>query len=264
MRSATALTATVSLDEILSRPDVWCADRLATAPIPTVASGFAELDAELPGGGWPRGALTEILVERVGIGECSLLLPALARMRAENRWLLLIAPPYRINGPAWVNGGVDLSRLVVVAPNHAQDALWAAEHALASGVFGALLYWKSGIDARQVRRLQVAAAGHDTLACLLRPAREQAESSPASLRLSLAAGAEDTLDVRLLKRRGPPCNRTLHLAAPRPLQRPLKWPLNSHEADESRFPQHDPSAIPLARPPSALPFARSQRPAAVA
>ena len=108
MRSATALTATVSLDEILSRPDVWCADRLATAPIPTVASGFAELDAELPGGGWPRGALTEILVERVGIGECSLLLPALARMRAENRWLLLIAPPYRINAPAWANGGVDV------------------------------------------------------------------------------------------------------------------------------------------------------------
>ena len=135
---------------------------------------------------------------------------------------------------------------------------------LIMGVFGALLYWKSGIDARQVRRLQVAAAGHDTLACLLRPAREQAESSPASLRLSLAAGAEDTLDVRLLKRRGPPCNRTLHLAFPRPLQRPLKWPLNSHEADEPRFPQDIQSAIPLARPASALPFARSQRPAAVA
>lgn len=260
MRNTAAFNATVSLDEILSRPDVWCADRLAMAPIPTVASGFAELDAELPGGGWPRGALTEILAERVGIGECSLLLPALARMRAENRWLLLIAPPYRINGPAWVNGGIDLSRLVVVAPNRAQDALWAAEHALASGVFGAVLYWKSGIDARQVRRLQVATAGHDTLACLLRPAREQAESSPASLRLSLAPGVEDTLDVRLLKRRGPPCSRTLHLAVPRPLNRPLK----SHEADEPRFPPHNPSAIPLARPASALPFARSQRPAAVA
>ena len=264
MRNTAAFNATVSLDEILSRPDVWCADRLATAPIPTVASGFAELDAELPGGGWPRGALTEILVERVGIGECSLLLPALAQMRAENRWLLMIAPPYRINGPAWANGGVDLSRLVVVAPNRAQDALWAAEQALASGVFGAVLYWKSGIDARQVRRLQVAAAGNDTLVCLLRPAREQAESSPATLRLSLAAGVEEALDVRLLKRRGPPCTRTLHLAVPRPLKLPLKWPLKSHEADEPRFPHNIQSAIPLARPASALPFARSQRPAAVA
>ena len=260
MRSATAFNAAVSLDEILSRPDVWCADRLATAPIPTVTSGFTELDAELPGGGWPRGSLTEILVERVGIGECSLLLPALDRMRAEQRWTLLIAPPYRIHGPGWANGGVDLSRLVVVAPNRAQDALWAAEHALASGVFGTVLYWKSGIDARQVRRLQVAAAGHDTLACLLRPAREQAESSSATLRLLLSAGAEDTLDVRLLKRRGPPCNRTLHLAVPRPLNRPLRL----HEADEPRFPQDIQSAIPLARPASALPFARSQRPAAVA
>ena len=263
MRSAAAFNATVSLDEILSRPDVWCADQLATAPIPTVASGFAELDAELPGGGWPRGSLTEILVERVGIGECSLLLPALDQMRAEQRWTLLIAPPYRIHGPGWTNGGVDLSRLVVVAPNRAQDALWAAEHALASGVFGTVLYWKSGIDARQVRRLQVAAAGHDTLACLLRPAHEQAESSSATLRLLLSAGAEDTLDVRLLKRRGPPCGRTLHLAIPRPLKRSLEVSPR-REAHESRRTQNASTAPALARPASALPFARSQRPAAVA
>ena len=261
MRSATAFNAAVSLDEILSRPDVWCADRLATAPIPTVTSGFTELDAELPGGGWPRGSLTEILVERVGIGECSLLLPALDRMRAEQRWTLLIAPPYRIHGPGWANGGVDLSRLVVVAPNRAQDALWAAEHALASGVFGTVLYWKSGIDARQVRRLQVAAAGHDTLACLLRPAREQAESSSATLRLLLSAGAEDTLDVRLLKRRGPPCSRTLHLAIPRPLKRSPEMP-PWREAHDSRLTQDATPA--LARPASIRPFARSQRPAAVA
>ena len=150
MRSATAFNAAVSLDEILSRPDVWCADRLATAPIPTVTSGFTELDAELPGGGWPRGSLTEILVERVGIGECSLLLPALDRMRAEQRWTLLIAPPYRIHGPGWANGGVDLSRLVVVAPNRAQDALWAAEHALASGVFGTVANLHDFLFAQQL------------------------------------------------------------------------------------------------------------------
>ena len=72
-----------SLAEILARPDVWCADRLASAEIPAVSSGFAALDAELPGGGWPRGALTEILVDHVGLGECSLVLPALGKMCEE-------------------------------------------------------------------------------------------------------------------------------------------------------------------------------------
>ena len=90
-----------SLAEILARPDVWCADRLASAEIPAVSSGFAALDAELPGGGWPRGALTEILVDHVGLGECSLVLPALGKMCEEGRWSLLVAPPHRLHGPAW-------------------------------------------------------------------------------------------------------------------------------------------------------------------
>ncbi|MCF8175433.1 MAG: hypothetical protein K9K30_09360 [Burkholderiaceae bacterium] len=38
-------------------------------PAPTFASGFLRIDAELPGGGWPRGALTELLAEHEGIGE---------------------------------------------------------------------------------------------------------------------------------------------------------------------------------------------------
>ena len=49
-----------ALAEVLARPDVWRGDRCAVAPLPAVPSGFGALDAELPGGGWPRGALTEL------------------------------------------------------------------------------------------------------------------------------------------------------------------------------------------------------------
>lgn len=254
MRNAAALNAIVSLDEILARPDVWCADHLATATIPTIASGFAELDAELPGGGWPRGSLTEILTDRVGFGECSLLMPAFARMRADDRWSLLVAPPHQINAPAWAACGIDLSRLVIVSPTRPHDALWATEHALSSGAFGMVLCWKAGIDARQVRRLQVAVAGCDTLAFLFRPGREKPESSAATLRLLLSAGASGALNVELLKRRGPPCGRTLRLAVPRP----MKW-REDHEFQGSKG-----SSPTLARTSPAAPFARSQRPVAVA
>lgn len=44
---------------------------------PIIKTGFIDLDKALPGGGWQTGTLTELLVERSGIGEFSLLLPAL-------------------------------------------------------------------------------------------------------------------------------------------------------------------------------------------
>ena len=99
------------LAEVLARPDVWRGDRLASAPLPAVASGHAALDAELPGGGWPRGALTELLVDGPGLGELSLLLPALAAVRGEGGWSLVVGAPYPLHAPAWSAAGVDLARL---------------------------------------------------------------------------------------------------------------------------------------------------------
>ncbi|MFT3850000.1 MAG: translesion DNA synthesis-associated protein ImuA [Propionivibrio sp.] len=248
MRNTAALAAAVSLDEILARADVWCADQLASAALPTLASGFAALDAELPGGGWPRGALCEILADAVspgtnrsvGIGELSLLMPALARMRAEGRWSLLVAPPFRPNGPALAAFGVDLARLAVVTPAQSREIAWAIEHALASGAFGCVLGWCTGIDARQLRRLQVAVAGHDTLAFLFRPLNEQIGASPAPLRLALSAGPGGTLGVDLLKRRGPPCARTLLLDVARPRIRSA----GHHGTSIGRHEEESPDAVP--------------------
>ena len=79
-----ALPLPVALADVLARGDVWRGDTLASLPEATIPSGYPELDAELPGGGWPRGGLSEFLVERSSVGELSLLLPALASLsRAE-------------------------------------------------------------------------------------------------------------------------------------------------------------------------------------
>ena len=236
----------VALDEVLARPDVWCGDRLARAAIPTVSSGFAELDAELPGGGWPRGTLIELLADRVGIGEFSLLMPALARLREEARWSVLVAPPHALNGPALAACGIDLARLAVVAPTRTRDALWAVEQALSSGIPGTVLCWAKQIEAAHVRRLQVAASGSTTLTFLFRPGRAKTESSAATLRLDLSAGPSGRLGVNLLKRRGPPSRRMLYLDVPRPVK--------LQEDDEST----------VARAPSSPASARSQRPVALA
>ena len=42
------LTATIALADVLSRPDVWRANTLASAAIPAQPRGFASLDDELP------------------------------------------------------------------------------------------------------------------------------------------------------------------------------------------------------------------------
>ncbi len=293
MRNTAALATPVSLDEILARADVWCADQLATAALPTLASGFPMLDEELPGGGWPRGALCEILSDAVagsaastasaarsgiGIGEFSLLMPLLKQMRAEGRWSLLIAPPFSPNGPALSAFGVDLARLAVVNPEQAKEISWAMEHALSSGAFGCVLAWSARIDARQIRRLQVAAAGHDTLAFLFRPLSERASASSAPLRLALSTAAGGMLGVDLLKRRGPPCTRTLLLDVARPAIRTRTCEENRsvQSGDERTNPTPRPAhlravrstrhapRISLARAVSSGVAAGSVRPASVA
>ncbi|HEX8962945.1 MAG TPA: SOS cell division inhibitor, partial [Rhodocyclaceae bacterium] len=88
------------LAEALARPDVWLGDRLAAASLPTLPSGFAALDAALPGGGWPRGALTELLVDGVGLGELELLMPALRAAEAAEEPVLLVGIPHPLHAPA--------------------------------------------------------------------------------------------------------------------------------------------------------------------
>lgn len=55
----------------IGRADLWHADDLPDDDGPTLATGFAPLDAELPGGGWPQGQLVELLVDAPGLGELS-------------------------------------------------------------------------------------------------------------------------------------------------------------------------------------------------
>ena len=225
------MNAVNDLAAVLARPDVWRGDCFPVASLLVLPSGFAALDVELPGGGWPRGALTEVLVDGAGLGEISLLLPALRTICGndgkgdEGGWSLLVAPPHPPHAPAWVAAGVDLSRLMGVTPaagnRAAGDALWAMEQALASAAPRAVLGWSASADARAVRRLQVAAGGSGVLAFLLRPLRAAAESSAAPLRLRLSAAPQGRLGVELIKRRGPPLAQPLWLALARP--RTFHW-----------------------------------------
>src|SRR5258708_8890720 len=97
-----------SFAALLDRPDIWRGDSLSRAGTPTIPCGFPGLDAELPGGGWPAGELTEILPAHEGIGELRLLGPALAGLSKRGLRLAWIAPPHLPYPPALAPAGNDI------------------------------------------------------------------------------------------------------------------------------------------------------------
>ena len=193
----------LSFSALLDRPDIWRGDSLNRAGAPVVPSGFAALDAGLPGGGWPAGALTEILHAHEGIGELRLLGPALAGLSRVGLRLAWVAPPHLPYAPALAAAGIDIAKLVIVRTVSLKETLWAAEQALAANACGAVLAWLQGTKYAELRRLQIAAEGGRAPAFLFRPPETAGESSPAALRIALGTACGG-LAAHVLKRRGTP------------------------------------------------------------
>ncbi len=191
------MSAVVSLDALLQQRRVWKGGADITVA-PAQPTGHAQLDAVLPGGGWPEAALSELLLAHPGSGELQLLWPTLARLTRSRERVVLVAPPFIPFAPAWLQAGVDLRWLVLVQASE-KEALWAAEQCLRSGSCAAVLCWPQRINARGLRRLQLAAATGESLGFACRSLREADNPSPAALRLALDAWPRQ---VRVLKSRG--------------------------------------------------------------
>src|SRR5574342_704121 len=160
------------------RPDIWRGGDPARTAAPAIPSGFPALDAELPGGGWPSGALVEILPAHEGIGELRLLGPALAALTKRGLRLAWIAPPYLPYPPALAAAEIDISRLIIVRAHSPKDRLWAVEQALRSNACGAVLAWPQTAKYAELRRLQVAAEGGQAPDFIFRSPQTAGESSP--------------------------------------------------------------------------------------
>jgi protein ImuA len=268
--STSSSAASPSLVDLLARSDIWTGARLASQG-ETLPSGFHELDAELPGGGWPRGALIDVLQQAKGIGELALLLPALAQLTERDEWVLLLAPPWHPFAPAWRAAGLVLSRLIVVdAPpgrldkRAADDCLWAAEQVLRAGSVSAALMWlPAKAESAQLRRLQLAAEAGGSSGFFLQDERRLNAASPAPLRLHLLSPANEALGqlaVRIIKRRGPPLAKSLQLALPRPWLRERGRFATSPPADVTNVASRPPHEVFFASSSAASPAANAEFP----
>jgi len=181
---------------------------------PVRPSGFAELDRELPGGGWPHAGLIEIGCDQSGVGELSLLLQGPQHtLPGPLLWVLPDNLPWVPYAPGLIALGVELSQLAIARTRDNKDALWAAEQALRSGACRSVVLWLAGSHCSplSLRRLQQAAMMGSAAVFAIRPLAALAAPSPAMLRIGLHAEVGGALRLELVKRRGLPAGKSLTL-----------------------------------------------------
>jgi protein ImuA len=190
---------------------VWRGDALGSPVTSTVRTGFDDLDAELPGGGWPCGSLTEVLQVQPSVLEWRLLAPAMRTLVVEGRQIVVIGPPKAPHLPGLHHLGLDERHLVWIAADKPVERLWATEQLIKANAAGMLVSWLPQARQEQIRRLQVCAQGCDSPVVLCRPAAAEHEASAAPLRLQARFGIDWELRIHLLKRKGPPHEGELRL-----------------------------------------------------
>jgi hypothetical protein len=140
-----------------------------------IPTGLGSLDAELPWGGLPRGAVSQILGGEPGLGAMSLALAVAGRaargddvagpgwigrggVEAESaRPIVVIDPAGDFYPPAAVRFGLNPQRVLVVRPGRVLDAVWAAEQSLRCPAVAAVVARLERLGRVHSRRLQLAA-----------------------------------------------------------------------------------------------------------
>lgn len=166
-----------------------------------VSTGFPALDQMIPGGGWPRGSVIELVcdgpeAESMALG---VLMPALVSISLEEkeRWIACIAPPRFPDSRFLAEQGLNLSRLLLVDAHPTLTPAEFVETSLSAKTCSILMTWVDTVEAKQLVRLQTAARKTDTIVFLLRPAAALSAYSTAALRLAVAV-RQGRLQVRVL------------------------------------------------------------------
>lgn len=196
------------LQQVLKRADIWQASQ-QSHNCHSIASGYSPLDKLLHLGGWPLNRLTEILVERVNIGEMTLILPAIAKAMEKGGWLFLIEPPFNPYAPGWLKANIDIHKMIIIQSCQEKDWLWAAEQVIAHQGICCTLFWplKDNLSNKVLKRLQLAATQGAQLNFIFRSISVASQSSPASLRLVVKKTNKKIVnskrvDVEVLKQSG--------------------------------------------------------------
>ena len=188
-----------AIDALLREiPELWRGHYTASPGAGGASTGFPELDAILPAGGWPARGLVEIVCPRPGMGELQLLTPLMQALTSQGERVFWICPPLPPYAPALIQAGIDIGKLLVMAPGAPpRNALWSMEQALRCCRL--VLAWQPGLSHKALRRLQLAASTGNSLAVLFQ--RGNSGCPYSMLRLRLDFDGEATR-ITILQARG--------------------------------------------------------------
>ncbi len=143
-----------------------------------LAFGVPELDARLPGGGLPLGALHEVAGGGMGAvdGAASALFAAAIAGRTAGQVLWCVTRT-DLFAPALFQAGLGPERVIFLEASDDQTVLACCEEALRHGGLGAVVGEVSRLSPTASRRLQLAAEQHATLGVIVRRWRRQADAA---------------------------------------------------------------------------------------
>ena len=121
-----------------------------------ISSGHKNLDLELPNGTWPQSCLIEMLSKETTASEMLLLIPTLKKIASQNKYLIMLAPPYLPYIPTFQSFGIREELILVVKTNKVMEKLWVIEQSIRNNSFGALLAWvKEPCTFEKLRKIQL-------------------------------------------------------------------------------------------------------------
>lgn len=190
---------------------VWRGSELGSQVTETVPSGWGALDAQLPGGGWPRRSLTEVLASQPAVCEWRLLGGVLGQVASAGGQVVLVGPPKPPHLPGLLHVGISAAQVIWVQAQTPAERLWVTEQMIKSDAAGAIVAWLPQARHEQIRRLQVCALACKAPVFLCRPEAARHDSSAAPLRLHTTFRLDWELEVDIFKRRGPAMDAPLRL-----------------------------------------------------
>jgi len=254
--------STVSnIKNLLQRQDIWQAsDKNKVRSV--LSTGYLALDNQLHYSGWPKGALSELLLSDNGIGEIRLLSPLLARLNQQPGHVCWINPPFIPYAPALTNQSIDLNKMVIVRSRSLPQTIWSAQQAMVSQACAAVLVWlPQKILSTEIRKLSLAAKTGKCWGFIFRAHSLQDQSSAAVLRIIMQIKQRKNL-LSIIKQPGGWAGQQVNLDLfPErvnwnplsvnhwPVFTPKSLPQNRHQQNDHRLEKTDLIHTPYPLPP---------------
>lgn len=103
------------------------------------------------------GKVTEIVLHDDELSNMPMLMPLLAQLSRDDRWLVWVAPPVVLPKALLMDAGIDLRKVILLKPDEAHTAYDLSRQALKAGTCHAVITWPGYLSEEELEGLEEAA-----------------------------------------------------------------------------------------------------------